>query len=196
MIEKVLLPFNFDIAKLQAEALSFAETEWIAHFNKGYYSGDWSAIPLRSVNGDPTRIFPDPSGTLPLCNTIHLLRCPYIRSVVDTFQCEKADVRLLRLKAGSSIKEHKDFDLTFEDGEIRLHVPITTNDRMEFYLNKQRVIMEEGSCWYLNFSMPHSVHNGGDADRIHLVIDCKMSPWMADLFESLTGTTSNKALIV
>lgn len=196
MIEKVLLPFSFDVAKLQAEALSFAEHEWIAHFNKGYYSGDWSAIPLRSVNGDPTRIFPDPSGTMPHADTIHLLRCPYINSVIDTFQCEKADVRLLRLKSGSSIKEHKDFDLTYEDGEIRLHVPVTTNDKMEFYLNKERVVMQEGSCWYLNFSMPHSVHNGGDTDRIHLVIDCKLSPWMADLFASTPAGVSNVSLTV
>jgi Aspartyl/Asparaginyl beta-hydroxylase. len=196
MIEKVLLPFNFDVAHLQAEALAFAESEWIPHFNKGYYSGDWSAIPLRSVNGDPTRIFPDPAGLLPLADTIHLQRCPYIKTVIDTFQCDKADVRLLRLKAGSSIKEHKDFDLIFEDGEIRLHIPVATNDKMEFYLNKVRVVMEEGSCWYLNFSMPHSVHNGGDTDRIHLVIDCKMSTWMRDLFESATSVDSDKALTV
>lgn len=167
---------------MQQEVAAFAEHEWIPHFNKGYYSGDWSVIPFRSVNGEPNRIFPDPTGKMSYADTIHLDRCPYLKQVIRSFDCEKTAVRLLRLKAGSTIKEHSDYDLSYEDGEVRIHIPVTTNAQMEFYLDKQRMIMNEGECWYLNFNLRHSVNNLGSTDRVHLVVDCKLNPWMDRFF--------------
>lgn len=184
MIDKILLPLQFDAAKLRAEVLSFAEPDWIPHFNTPYYSGDWSAIPLRSVNGDPKRIFPDPTGNGDYHDTIHLIQRPYVHSVIKTLDCDKIDVRLLRLRAGSDIKEHRDYDLAFEDGEVRLHIPVMTNPELEFYLNKELVTMKEGECWYLNFNLPHSVSNRGTTDRVHLVVDCKVNEWLSALFAS------------
>ncbi|WP_276132234.1 aspartyl/asparaginyl beta-hydroxylase domain-containing protein [Polluticoccus soli] len=186
MIDKVLLPLRFDATRLHAEVLSFPEEDWIPHFNTPYYSGDWSAIPLRSVDGDPKRIFPDPTGKGIYQDTAHLLRCSYIHNAVSSLECEKIDVRLLRLKAGSSIKEHRDYDLAFEDGEVRLHIPVMTNPALEFYLNKELVTMREGECWYLNFNLPHSVSNRGTTDRVHLVVDCKINEWLSELFASAT----------
>lgn len=184
MIDKVLFPLKFDVQKLQNEVFAFGDHEWTPHFNTGYYSGDWSAIPLRSVDGNPKRIFPDPTGKGIYKDTPQLMSCPYIKEVINSLQCEKVDVRLLRLRAGSSIKEHKDYDLAYEDGEVRIHVPVSTNPKLEFYLNKERVVLNEGECWYLNFNLPHSVVNGGTTDRIHLVIDCKLNDWLKDLFMS------------
>ena len=170
--------------------MPFSQSDWIEHFNKGYYEGDWSAIPLRSVNGDPRRIFPDPTGKEPYQDTIHLERCPYIKQVVDSFQCEKIDVRLLRLRAGSSIKEHRDFGLAFEDGEVRLHVPVVTHEKLAFYLNKQRVKMGEGECWYLNFNLHHKVDNESEVDRIHLVIDCRLNTWLSGYFPEIASVNA------
>ncbi len=182
MIDRFKLPLAFDALAMQAEVNKFTADDWVPHFNKGYYTGDWSAIPLRSVNGDPKRIFPDPTGLGVYMDTIHLNNNPYLKQVVDSFECEKIDVRLLSLNAGSLIKEHKDFGLGFEDGEVRLHIPITTNPALEFYLNKERVIMQEGECWFLNFNYLHSVNNFGNTNRIHLVIDCKVNEWLTKFF--------------
>jgi len=179
-------PLNFNAIKMQEELNCFAEDDWIPHFNTGYYNGDWSAIPLRSIEGSAKSIYPDPSGTKLYEDTIHMKNNNYLREVVNTFECEKIDVRLLRLKAGSIIKEHRDYGLGFEDGEVRLHIPITTNPKLEFYLNKQRVIMEIGECWFLNFNYLHEVKNHGLTDRIHLVIDCKVNNWLAGFFSSFT----------
>jgi quercetin dioxygenase-like cupin family protein len=66
---------------------------------------------------------------------------------------------------------------------VRLHIPITTNAQLEFYLNKQRVIMQEGECWFLNFNYPHAVNNLGKTDRIHLVMDCNVNDWLAVFFK-------------
>ena len=82
---------------------------------------------------------------------------------------------------GSIIKEHKDFKLGFEDGEIRLHIPILTNPSVEFILDGARVLMNEGECWYLNLNLPHRVANRGTSDRIHLVVDCVLNDWLREL---------------
>jgi aspartyl/asparaginyl beta-hydroxylase (cupin superfamily) len=102
--------------------------------------------------------------------------------VLRAFECQLLAVRLLRLKAGSRIKEHTDLNLGYEDGEIRLHIPIHTNPGVEFYLSGRRIILAEGECWYVNTSLPHRVANTGERDRIHLVIDCVVNDWVRAIF--------------
>jgi hypothetical protein len=93
-------------------------------------------------------------------------------------------VRLMRLTPGSVIKEHHDNDLSFEQGTVRLHVPVVTNPQVEFYLNRSRIVLEAGSCWYLRLSDPHSVANRGDTDRVHMVIDAEVNDWIRDVLET------------
>src|SRR5678815_359404 len=112
-----------------------------------------------------------------------LERCPYLQSVLSYFETQKSAVRLMKLEAGGVIKEHRDHDLNFEEGEVRLHIPVTTNPGVEFYLQEEQMIMQKGQCWYLNLSLPHKVKNAGTTARIHLVIDCKVNDWVKTLFE-------------
>lgn len=174
------LPFQFDVARLQSDLTGILSEEFIPHFNTAYYQGDWSAVPLRSIGGRPDQIYPDPTAKQAFADTPLLRRCPYIREVLATLRCPQQAVRFLRLKAGSIIKEHRDHELGFEDGEVRLHIPVITNPQVEFVLNQVRVVMHEGECWYLNVNQPHRVANGGTADRIHLVVDCEVNDWLRD----------------
>jgi ribosomal protein S18 acetylase RimI-like enzyme/quercetin dioxygenase-like cupin family protein len=175
------LPFQFDAGRLRADSAGILGTEFVPHFNKAYYQGDWSAVPLRSIGGDPNQIYPDPTAKNAFADTPLLARCPYLREVLGALQCPMQAVRLLRLKAGSVIKEHRDHELGFEDGEVRLHIPIVTNPEVEFVLNQVRVVMNEGECWYLNVNQPHRVANRGATDRIHLVVDCVVNDWLREL---------------
>lgn len=109
-------------------------------------------------------------------------RCPCFREVLDTFACALQSVRLMRLSPGSLIKEHRDHDLGWESGAARIHIPVTTNDGVEFYLNGSRVVMPAGSSWYLRLSDPHRVANNGETDRVHMVIDAEVGPWLQDVF--------------
>jgi len=93
-------------------------------------------------------------------------------------------VRLLKLSAGSVIKEHTDAELCFESGLARFHIPIITNDAVEFYLQGEGMHLKEGECWYCNFNLPHSLANKGGKDRIHLVIDTVVNDWTKELFSS------------
>ena len=49
---------------------------------------------------------------------------------------------------------------------------------MDFRLNGEPIVMRDGECWYLRLSDTHSVANRGRTDRVHLVIDALVSPWL------------------
>src|SRR5207302_983473 len=128
-------------------------------------------------------IYSDPSCDA-YVDTPLLEKCPAIAAALATFRCPLEAVRLMRLAPGSRIKTHRDHDLDVEHGRARLHVPIATNPAVDFRLNGTRVALGEGECWYLRLSDPHSVANGGDRDRIHLVIDAVVSPWLREMLEA------------
>lgn len=175
------LPLAFDARPLQAELRGISNQSWADHFNTNYFDGDWSGVALRSLGGDPTQIYPDPHSSAEVADTRVLDDCPNIRKVLEAFACDIKSARLLRLGPGSSIREHRDYELERANGEIRLHIPLVTNDRVEFYLAGRLVTMKEGECWYLDFSLPHRVENRGTTDRIHLVIDCVVNEWLGSL---------------
>lgn len=176
----VKLPFAFDAARLKHDLAQVAEDEWIKHFNQFYYEGVWSVASLRSNGGKTKQIYPDPHSPDNFEDTEILARCAYVREVLNEIECEKEAVRFMLLAPGARIKEHKDYFMGFEDGTIRLHVPVVTNEQVEFYLAGERVPMREGELWYLDFSQKHRVENNGDEARIHLVIDCKVSDWLIE----------------
>jgi quercetin dioxygenase-like cupin family protein len=91
--------------------------------------------------------------------------------------------RLLKLTPGTQIHEHKDADLCFEEGLVRFHIPVVTNADIEFILHGEQMHLKEGECWYMNFNLPHSLHNKSKTDRVHLVIDAVVNDWIKDLFQ-------------
>ncbi len=171
--DRLKLSLRFDPARLRNDLEALSCSDWIAHFVRENYEGDWSILPLRGPRGAEHPIlmaYSDP-GCSDFQDTHFLSACSYLPEVLASFPFELHAVRLMSLSPGSRIKEHRDHDLSVEDGAIRLHVPVITNESVEFYLNHERLIMVAGECWYLRLSEPHSVFNGGREDRVHLVID-------------------------
>ncbi|AGA92230.1 aspartyl/asparaginyl beta-hydroxylase-like dioxygenase [Thioflavicoccus mobilis 8321] len=178
------LHLDFDATALGA-ALAQAEKcgTWLPHFVTGNYEGDWSAIPLRSVDGHADNIY-SLSTVSPEAyrDTPQLAAAPYLREVLAAFQCPQTSVRLLKLAAGSVIKEHRDQGLTFGDGSVRLHVPVRTSPQVEFYIEDEQVVMGAGECWYIDATLPHRLANRGERDRVHIVIDCLVNDWLRQRF--------------
>ena len=165
---------------------TLSATAWVDHYVRQNYEGDWSVVPLRAPAGEthPIRMISADPTCRTFVDTPLLDACPYMREVAATFQAPLRTVRLMRLTAGSVIKEHEDLDLSFEDGMVRLHIPVVTNPDVDFRLNGTRVVLEAGSCWYLRLSDRHSVANRGTEDRVHLVIDMEVNDWVGGLFEA------------
>lgn len=172
------LPLVFEAESLKADLEQITSGEWVAHFNKGYYEGEWKGLALRSTTGKANQLHRFPDDTGPATDTVILARCPYFQDVLDAFKCPILAARLLSLGPGSKIREHEDYFLGVEDGLIRLHIPIATDPRVEFFIANQRLTMMEGETWYLDLSLPHRVSNHSDKDRVHLVVDCVFNDWL------------------
>lgn len=172
------LRLTFDAGELVRDLSLLAPTDWEPHFNKPYYEGDWSGAALRSVDGTPNRLYPDPTASGRYADTRLRDRLPRLSAALDAFRCELLAARLLRLGPGSRIREHRDHNLSLSDGEARIHVPVLTSPEVRFTLDGEVVGMAPGEAWYLDLNLPHRVENPGTGDRVHLVVDCVVNDWL------------------
>lgn len=180
------ISINTNTQDLQHAVMTLPQ-QWMPHFNTLHYEGTWTALALRSPGGTGD-IIPDLQAQQAYSDTPLMNECPEIAELIKTLKCPVMSVRLLNLKPGASIKPHKDHELAFEKGEARLHFPIFTNPKVEFYVEDQLIPMKEGECWYINANLMHRVSNLGSTDRIHLVVDCQVNDWLKDLFSKSEST--------
>jgi hypothetical protein len=192
LLDSAKLPLNFDPRSLQTDLRRLEHADWTDHFVQQNYEGSWTVMPLRGpahATHPVQMIYSDP-GCAEFADTPFLDACPYFQEVLASFRCPINAVRLMKLTPGSVIREHTDYDLSLEDGNARLHIPITTNLQVKFCLNGRRIIMDEGECWYLRLSDPHTVTNHGHKDRVHLVIDATVNPWLSELIDSAAASST------
>ena len=173
----LLLSPAFNAAELVEEARALPDDAWLPHFNSSYYEGDWSGVALRSPGGRIS-LYPDPNARDPYRDTIYLERCPKLRESLPLLRTPISSVRFLRLGPGARIVEHRDYQIGVDYGEVRLHVPLETNSQVDFVLDGRRIEMRAGECWYVDVTRQHRVFNGGEAARIHLVVDCAFNDWL------------------
>jgi hypothetical protein len=180
----IRLPLTFVANLLERDLAQIRPEEWALHYNANDYEGEWTGVALRSVGGSADNLYADPSPQAVFVDTPVLARCPYFREVLARFQCPLRAVRLLRLAPGARIREHRDPGLGFQDGEVRIHVPVATNPDVDFVVAGQPIVMQVGETWYIDFSQPHRVANRGATHRIHLVLDCSVNDWLRGMLPS------------
>ena len=104
------------------------------------------------------------SGNLnPLTNKI-------INKLENHFNGKVGKCLYISLPAGKKVYPHRDYGYYLTNVH-RCHIPIITNDRVEFFLNGEIVNMITGVCYEINNFNEHGVDNKGDSDRIHLLVD-------------------------
>jgi len=180
-----LLPFQFDVDLLLADLAICQQKEWVLHFNKQDYSGEWASIALQSTSGNSTDIYAFSGGENLYKPTNLLAECTYFQFVISQFKAPLESIRLLNLMPNSEIKTHRDQGCCYEEGVFRLHIPITTDDKVDFIVEGEKLQMEAGSCWYANFNLPHSVVHNGTKPRIHLIIDGLCNEWSDEIFRQV-----------
>ena len=182
MKDRIKLPLCFDVKRMQQDLDVLQQQLWIDHFVQQNYEGGWEVLPLRGQLGaeHPVMMIYSNPGCNEWQDTPFLEQASYIKDVLQQLKMPLQAVRLMRLTAGSHIKSHQDHDLDVQQGVVRLHIPIITNDKVYFILNDKRVVMEEGECWYLRLSDFHMVDNKSDIDRVHLVIDATVNSWFLE----------------
>ena len=158
--------------------------------------GDWDAISIKGYSDDINNILkpgvlksdvePAELRWTSLYEEPDLLP---LKEILSHIPAEFERVRVMRLKAGTTIKKHTDkVDKEIKNGTIvRLHVPLRTNNNVHFYLwegkEQQHYHLEGGKYYFVDVSKPHAVHNKADFDRLHLVVDCYNNPRLKNLLK-------------
>jgi hypothetical protein len=179
------IQFNqeYNVPLLKAELGIALQQNWVNHFNKKDYEGNWQSISLRSASGNEQDILAH-YDINQYQDTSLLNQLPYIKFIIEQWKCEKETIRLLALHPGAEIKPHRDRGCNYEAGVLRIHIPIQTNSQLKFIVGEEHLRLEEGSCWYINFDQTHSIINEGENIRVHLVIDALRNEWTDRLFEA------------
>ena len=183
-----------------AGVLDFIDNTKFSRVKTKYSKGDdWTAISLRGYGGGPLDILKpnvlksgvNEQSTLQDTTLMDTMGFGVIRDVMGMIPAEFERVRLMKIKANSKIGKHSDKidkDFGLEDGNIvRIHVPIRTNDQVEFYLWEKREkltnYLQVGHFYYVDVRAPHAVTNNSDVDRIHLVMDVYVNRGIRELLD-------------
>ncbi|MEU1474790.1 aspartyl/asparaginyl beta-hydroxylase domain-containing protein [Streptomyces sp. NPDC005760] len=142
----------------------------------------WRFLALRSLGGDPDRTDAGGPGIEGFADTPWIRHTPYLAEVLASLPTELRSARLTSLAPGVTVPEHRDTPTGLPYGLIRVHVPIRTNLGAVLSIDEVEHRWQPGTLWYGDFSRLHSVTNTGDQARIHLVIDCSVSPELLSLF--------------
>lgn len=172
---------QYDVQLLKSELAIAMTLDWKDHFNTTDYDGSWQSISLQSASGKEDDILAN-YGIDGYRETPLLKKLPYIKSILDSWQCPKEAIRLLALHPGAEIKPHKDLGCNYANGVCRIHVPIQTNNEVQFMVGDEHLVLNEGTSWYIDFDQTHAIVNKGQSVRVHLVIDCLRNNWTDELF--------------
>lgn len=156
------LPVRFDVARLREEIDALPAAAWVSHPNG--IPGNTS-LRLVSVDGGENDNLRGPMRPTP-----HLQASPYIRQVLASFGVVWSRSRLMRLAPGAQVPEHADASYHWYN-RVRLHIPIRTRPEVRFHCDGQTVHMAAGEAWLFDNWRRHSVDNGSDEERVHLVAD-------------------------
>ncbi|GGE38637.1 aspartyl/asparaginyl beta-hydroxylase [Pedobacter psychrotolerans] len=182
---KKYICFNkrFNVQLLKQDLAIATTRNWKEHFNRNDFEGKWESISLRSATGSELDILAN-CDQQSYRDTNLLEHTPYLKSILEELLFDKEAVRILALYPGGEIKPHRDRGCDYKSKHFRLHIPLQTNSNVHFTVGGERLFLEEGSLWYIDFDQIHSIENKGNEMRAHLVIDGIRNQWTDDLFAS------------
>lgn len=182
-------PMPFDVERMKEELRSLEAENWLAHYDKKISNG-WNAIPLVSRDGSMGGADAQRVGRFGRYRRTPIVEhLPYFRSILDAFPCPQGRVRISKLLPGAIIRPHRDIcreaaSIAFD--QVRLHLPIVTNDRAILKVGRDELNLRPGRLYYVDFTRLHSVTNGGAEPRIHLILDLRVNDFLARLFPEPT----------
>jgi hypothetical protein len=182
-------PIKIDAQRLKDELASLEGGKWLSHYDKALADG-WTTIPLSTHDGTADNEDSQRVGEWGKYKTTKYAdQLPYFKTVLDAFGCPFGRVRIMKLMPGSIIREHRD---TYEEvsdyafGQVRLHIPVVTNEKVIFTVAGKRIQMKEGRLYYVNFSKVHYVRNDGAEPRTHFVLDLQVNDNVRKIFPPVT----------
>ena len=97
---------------------------------------------------------------------------PVFEAVLSRYEGRRRGVTMLsKLVPGQRIEPHRDG----HDGgcKTRIHVPLVTNDRCRMKISGEDIFLPPGYAVEIDPTEEHSVWNGGEGERVHLIFNCR-----------------------
>lgn len=149
----------------------------------------WNSIPARTENKNSPHYgaddiwvrYNDPSN-LAAGDTPHFAvwypayhKLPALRSIIFPLMArfsatQLGGILITRIPPGGSIKPHVDSGWHPAHYPLKLYVVLKGNDKCVNRVGEDRVAMRTGEVWYFDNMVEHAVVNGGDEERITLII--------------------------
>ena len=163
------------IDKAKQKTISIPDDSWFTFKESMHYNFE------THTNINPLVIYNQPDRDNPvyskkIVNEYFLLQFDellnYLRKIVISLYPDGEFKRILlhKLFAGKNIIRHDDVGHHMETSK-RIHVPIITNDKVDFIVNDEVVNMKYGDIVEINNNLPHEVLNNSNSDRVHLIVD-------------------------
>ena len=178
MISKVNEPFNykfhgmFDVSKISDYLLTYSD-EWFLDKERQMAYEVHKETNSIFIYDHATNWFIGNKYNLKINNAqsamIELVS-PIVKSLESIHDGKVGKCLFIKLPPNKSVGEHTD-KMDYLGAARRHHIPITTNEDVLFFVNKESKNMKIGECWEINNSLLHSVENNGSTERIHLMLD-------------------------
>ncbi len=192
-IEQMPVACLADEARTALAAISRVAPAFEQHYSTYNKAGSWSALALRGFGGLPGFIIkpaemsrkwkeehPDEIQYKCVDTPLRAQLRP-LEALIAAIPGPKERIRLMKLApGGGELLRHADItdpDAGVRPGRLmRIHIPLLTNPGVRFCQwlldgSRKEASMGVGEAWYLDTRKPHTAINGGETERIHLVMD-------------------------
>ena len=159
------LPLQFDPDAIASELAQIDASDWITYSGPYYDEGRYLSVGVT------------PNG--------------HLGGMLSSFPGEIRMARLTRLLPGGRISRHRDRNVPRDS--VRIHIPVITGNQVEFWIGGVKLPMHAGQAWQIDPRFPHEVYNGGETDRVHMIVDLRHGPALDELLDR--GESVRKAFL-
>ena len=133
-----------------------------------YQSGDWRTVTLMNTSGLSADNKISDGMAIP---TEALTLLPQIEAFLKQLNLKYMWVRLTKLAPNGYLWEHTDYAELNTERRLRLHLPLSTNNKSMISFPEVNVHLAKGFLWKLNPTSRHGAANMGTSTRIHLILE-------------------------
>lgn len=109
--------------------------------------------------------------TYPYFSKYQFIVSEYLKFFSKIYNISDYGCMIVNLKPGGSIPHHIDCGTYFEKCS-RIHIPIQTSRKVDFYFGRSKINMKVGKYYHIdNTKISHSVINRSGFNRIHIILD-------------------------
>ena len=160
---------NQDVSELKAKVAQLTENDWAQSDRHTQFDIHKETQSIQLLGDDMSHTPPQKTRYFDL---LAADVAPIIERLKGHFGREGVFIRVLiaRLNAQSEIKPHVDKGYSLINCN-RIHIPLFTNDQVQFSVGGESRTLNEGEVWEINNADVHAVTNASDYPRVHLIID-------------------------